>query len=159
MTDALERIEQEFEVFRSLVEHCANQATTNMADIRNAYDRFYWLRERYEHEADAGHLSQTEQAAPGNVFGDNKFIASVGRVRGISNHVETGDVESLDPNNVSFTLTPASSALAVFAAPCVKLTDKQGQIQHINHLSWLTHAVDYITRAMAKAKASRTNAP
>jgi hypothetical protein len=94
--------------------------------------------------------SPTEEAALRNVFRENKFIESVGRVRGISAHVVTGDVELLDPDNDRFTLTPKSSAAAVFAAGCVRLTDKQEQIQRLNHLRWLTKAVDLIGRAIAK---------
>jgi hypothetical protein len=35
MTDSLERIEKAFEQFRSLVEHCRNEATSDMADIQS----------------------------------------------------------------------------------------------------------------------------
>jgi hypothetical protein len=91
MTDGLERIDEAFEEFRSLVEHCRNEAKSDMADIRDAYERFYRLRERYEHEDEARTLSQTEEAALRKVFREDKFIESVGRVRGVSAHVETGD--------------------------------------------------------------------
>src|SRR6478672_11917974 len=121
MTDGLERIEKEFEVFRSKVEHCRDEANSNMADIRDAYHRFYSLCERYEHEDEAGTLSPTEAAALRKVFRENKFIASVGFVRGIGAHVVTGDVELLDPDYKAFTLTPASSEAAVFAGRCVRL--------------------------------------
>jgi len=86
------------------------------------------------------------------VFREDKFIASVGRVRGISAHVETGDVELLDPDTNCFPLTAKSSAAALFAARSVHPTDKQGQIQRINHLRWLTEAVNRIDRAITKAK-------
>ena len=52
-----------FEEFRSLVEHCRNEAMSNMADIRDAYKRFYRLRERYYHEDKAGIVSAIEAAA------------------------------------------------------------------------------------------------
>jgi hypothetical protein len=152
MTDALKRIEEEFEEFRSLVEHCRNEATPDMAVIKDAYDRFYRLSERYEHEHDAHTLSPTEEAALRKVFKKNKVIESVGRLRAIGAHVETGDVELLDPNKVSFTLTAASSEAALFAAPCVNLTDKKGQIIRINHIRWLTEAVDRIARAWQRLK-------
>jgi hypothetical protein len=76
-----------------------------MGDIRDAYERFYRLRERYNYEANARALSQTEEAALRRVFENDKSIESVGRVRGISEHVETGCVDLLDTDNVSFTLT------------------------------------------------------
>jgi len=58
----------------------------------------------------------------------------------------------LDPDKNSFRLTAKSSAAALFAAPYVRLTDKQGQIQRINHLRWLTEAENRIARAITKAK-------
>jgi len=96
MTGSLERIKKEFKEFHSLVDHCRNDAT--IAEIRNAYDCFYRLRERYLYEDEAGTLSPTEEAALKG-FREDKFIESVDRMRGISAHVETGDVELLDPDN------------------------------------------------------------
>jgi hypothetical protein len=84
MSGRLERIEQEFEAFRSKVEHCRDEANSNMADIRNAYDRIYSLSQRYLYESNAHTLSPTEEAALRKVFREDKFIASVGKVRGIS---------------------------------------------------------------------------
>ena len=52
-----------FEEFRSLVEHCRDEAMSNMADIRDAYKRFYRLCERYHHEDKAGVVSASEGAA------------------------------------------------------------------------------------------------
>ncbi len=46
-----------------MVEHCRNEAMSNMADIRDAYERFYRLRERYYHEDKAGTLSPIRLAA------------------------------------------------------------------------------------------------
>jgi Tfp pilus assembly protein PilE len=156
MTDGLERIDEAFEEFRFLVEHCRNEAKSDMADIRDAYERFYRLRERYEHEDEARTLSQTEEAALRKVFREDKFIERVGRVRGVSAHVETGDVELLDPDKVGFTLTAKSSAAAMFAERCAHLTDKQGQIQRLNHLKWLTEAEARIARAIANAREGRS---
>jgi hypothetical protein len=152
MTDSLGRIKREFEAFRSKVSDCRDLTRSDMADIRDAYERFYHLCERYDYEKEAGTLSPTEEAALRKVFSKNKFIVSVGRVRGIGAHVETGDVELLDPDKNSFRLTAKSSAAALFAAPYVRLTDKQGQIQRINHLRWLTEAENRIARAITKAK-------
>jgi hypothetical protein len=97
-----------------------------MEDIRDAYERFYRLRERYEHESNARTLSQTEEEALSKVFREDKFIESVGRVRGISAHVETGDVELLGLDKVAFRLTAESSAAAVYAARCVHLDRHAG---------------------------------
>jgi len=129
-----------------------DEAKSDMEDIRDAYERFYRLRERYEHESNARTLGQTEEEALRKVFREDKFIESVGRVRGISAHVETGDVELLGLDKVAFRLTAESSAAAVYAARCVHLTDTQGRIQRINHLNWLTEAENRIARAIAKAK-------
>ena len=133
MTDSLELIEKEFEQFRSLVEHCRSEAKPDMANIRDAYERFYRLCERYDHEDAAGALSKIEEAALRKVFRENKFIESVGRVRGISTHVETGDVELLDPDKVRFTLTAKSSAAAMFAAPNPDARFDLGTSGHITY--------------------------
>lgn len=155
MTGRLERIEKAFEEFRSKVADCRNEATSDMADIRHAYERFSRLRERrerYEHEANERTLSPTEHAALRKVFEDDKFIESVGKVRGISEHVETGDVELLDTDNVRVTITAKSSAAVVFAARTALLIDNQGQIFRLNHLKWLEEAERRIGRAIAKAR-------
>jgi hypothetical protein len=162
MSDSLERIEKAFEEFRSKVAECCDETNPKMADIRDAYERFYRLCERHDHEHDAGTLSPTEDAALRKVFSKHKFIASVGRLRGLSSHVVAGDVELLDPDNNSFTLTPKSSAAAVFAAPRVRLTDKQEQIQVIDHPRWLAKAVEQIalqSPRLKRQRSRRNNAP
>jgi hypothetical protein len=152
MTGRLERIEKAFEEFRSKIADCRHEATSDMADIRDAYERFYRLRERYEHEANERSLSPTEHAALRKVFEGDKFIESVGKVRGISEHVETGDVELFDTDYVSATITAKSSAAVVFAARTALLIDNSGQIYRLNHLKWLTEAENRIARAIAMTK-------
>lgn len=91
MTDGLKRIEKEFGAFRSKVADCRDEAS-DMGDIRDAYGRFNRMRDRYKHEADKAHsLNPTETKALSKVFKEDVFIDSVGRIRGISEHVETGD--------------------------------------------------------------------
>ena len=49
---------------------------SDMADVRDAYDRFYRLCERYEREYEAHTLSAIEEAALRKVFREDKFIES-----------------------------------------------------------------------------------
>ena len=60
--------------------------------------RVYRLRERYRYEEKARSLSPTADAALRKVFEDDAFIRAW--VRGISEHVETGDFQLLDTDNV-----------------------------------------------------------
>jgi hypothetical protein len=150
MTDGLERIEKLFEKVRSKVAHCRNEATSDMADIQDAYSRLYRLRERYRYEAPT--LDPTERAALRKVFEDDTFIEGMGRVRGIGDHVETGCVVLRHIDNSPFTVTAASSAAAVFADRCVDLPDTDGHRHRVDHLEWLTEAEQRIGRAIEKAK-------
>jgi len=51
MTGRFDRIEKAFEDLRSKVEHCRDEANSNMADIQDAYNRLDILRNRYKYEA------------------------------------------------------------------------------------------------------------
>jgi hypothetical protein len=85
MTDSLERIQKAFEDFRSLVEHCRNEAMSDMADIRDAYARLNRLRNRYQREQK--NLDAAERDALRKVFEEDNFITNMLIVRVISEHV------------------------------------------------------------------------
>jgi hypothetical protein len=150
MTDGLKRIEKEFEAFRSEVAECRDDAW-DMADIREAYDRFSRLRNRYDHEMRTAHsLSPTEAKALSKVFDKDVFIESVGRIRGISEHVETGEVVLHHINGSPFRVRAESSAAAVFASDSIDLIDTNGTSQHIGHPQWLNEMERLISHAFAK---------
>jgi hypothetical protein len=112
MTDSLERIESEFQLFRDKVGQCRNRMgdiREAMGDIRNAYDRLYYTAQRYEHEAKARSLSKTEYAALSKVFEEDMFIISMLKVRGISNHVVMGTVTLYPVDSSPFEITSKSS--------------------------------------------------
>ena len=153
MSEGLGTIERLFQEFRSKVVHCRNKANSDMADIQDAYSRHYRLRERYRYEAPT--LNSTEKAALRKVFEDDKFIAGIGKVRGIGDHVETGCVVLRHIDNSPFTVTAASSAAAVFADRCVHLYDTDGRQHRIDHLEWLTEAEQRIGRAIENARGAR----
>jgi hypothetical protein len=121
-----------------------------MADIRDAYDRPYRLRERYKREAPT--LSPTQKSALQKVFEEDVFIEGMCKMRGIGAHVETGLTVLRQTDNSPFEVNAASSAAAVFADRCVYLTDTDGECQRIDHLERLTVAEERIARAIAKAK-------
>jgi len=158
MADGFERIEKAFEQFRSLVEHCRNEATSDMADIQDAYNRLNRLRGRYD--AEKKKLDSAERDALQKVFEEDNFIANMLIVRVIGEHVLRSEGAILSyPDNSTFSITSASSAAAVFKDRCVNLTDTNGVKRPWDHLRQLTAAIDRIARAMAKAKASCTDAP
>ena len=157
MTDSLKRIEKAFEQFRSLVEHCRNEATSDMADIQDAYNRLNRLRDRYLKQKG---LDPAERDALRKVFEEDNFIANMLSVRVISEHVLRTEGATLSyPDNSTFSITSASSAARVFEDRCVYLLDTKGGERRWDHLQQLTEAVDRVGRAMAKAKTSRTDAP
>jgi hypothetical protein len=81
------------------------------------------------------------------VFEHHVFIDSMGKIRGIGEHVHMGDAVVLrDINNVPFTVTPASSAELVFSAPVVQLPDIDGESHRLDHVEYLTRAEHLINR-------------
>jgi hypothetical protein len=159
MTGRFDRIEEAFEDFRSKVVELCDGPNLKKADIQDAYDRLNRLRDRYWHEAyRARSLNSTEREALQKVFEENAFIEGMCKLRVIAHHV-TGDLLIYDINYSAFELVAGTSGATAFAKPRVTLIDKNGQSHDIDHLKSLTQAVDLIARAMAKAKASRTDAP
>jgi hypothetical protein len=153
MSDGLKRVGKEVKAFSSKVAQCRNEDNSDMSDIQDAYSRLIRARDRYLYEA-KHRLAAAEKAALQKVFEDDKFIEGMGKVRGIADHVEIGEVIIRDTNNAPFTITPASSAAAVFADRCVNLTDVEGVTHRWDHLEVLTEADDRVTRALKNAKGS-----
>jgi hypothetical protein len=74
----------------------------------------------------ARYLSPAENAALSRVFYDDAFIEGMGRVRGIADHVETGETVLRHTDGSAFTITAATSSAVLFASRLVYLTDKEG---------------------------------
>ena len=89
----------------------------------------------------ARYLSPAENAALSRVFYDDAFIEGMGRVRGIADHVETGETVLRHTDGSAFTITAATSSAVLFASRLVYLTDKEGVRQPWDHLKQLTEAV------------------
>jgi hypothetical protein len=153
MSEAFEKIERSMDAFGKSVEHFAE--TLEPHAMKNAYDSFYRVRDRYTWHAKSEnrHLDAGEFEALRNVFEDD-FIKGMGRLRNILTHVETGDVELYYPHGPKFTLTAASSAEVVGASTNVTVSDKAGNGQRIEHLKWLEEAIRRIDKAISKARGS-----
>ena len=152
MTEGLKRVEQEAQEFRDKVEQCRDKANSSMADIKDAYSRLHRLRDRYQYEAHKVlSLEPGEKEALRKVFEDDTFIKGMGKVRGISEHVEMGEVV-LRQTDGSALKSQLPSAAAVFADRCVHLFDTAGDRHRVDHLERLTEAERRISRAMAKAR-------
>jgi len=100
----------------------------------------------------ARYLSPAENAALSRVFYDDAFIEGMGRVRGIADHVETGETVLRHTDGSAFTITAATSSAVLFASRLVYLTDKEGVRQPWDHLKQLTEAERRIRKAFARAK-------
>jgi hypothetical protein len=123
-----------------------------MADIQDAYDRLDRLRNRYKYEADkARSLDSAEREALEKVFEKNSFIEGMCKSRVIGHHV-TGDLLLYDINHSPFELAASTSGASLYANRRVSVSDKKGERHDIDHLKSLTQAVDYIAKAIAKAK-------
>ena len=101
-----------------------------------------------------GRFTQDQPWLSPKVFEANEFIEGIGRLRGIAEHVETGNVTLRDVHNRPYTITSASSAALVFKAPVVNLTDTTGVVHRLDHIEYLTKADRHIKRAFQRANES-----
>jgi hypothetical protein len=151
MTKGLERIGKRVQAFSNKVAQC--RATKDMDEIEDAYGRFHRAKDRYRYEAyKEPSLDPAELKALQKVFEENEFIEGVGRIRGIAEHVETGEVTLRDTHNRPYTITSESSAEAVFKGRVVNLPDKAGTFHRLDHIEYLTKADWHIKQAFQRAK-------
>ena len=147
MSRDFEKIVGDYEAFRSGVARC--HETKDVNDIRDAYGRFYRVRDRYN--STKANLDAWERDFLRKVLEEDEFIEGMGRLRGISEHVETGNTELRHPHGEPFELTPASSAAILFESHRVYVTDVDGKPQLIDHLDRLAKAQERLAKAISKA--------
>ena len=150
LTDALKRIEGDFQDFCSEIENC--RQSNAPADYRDGYGRFGRMFDLHEREETKRNLSQSEYKILDNAFKNDGFIKGVMILRNVSEHVEVADLTIHTNKNVPVTLINGSSAAAVFSAPIVPLCTTAGDVYRLNHLEMLTEAKTRIQRAITKAK-------
>jgi hypothetical protein len=126
-----------------------------MAEIEDAYGRLNRARDRYKYEAyKEPSLGPAELKALRKVFEEDGFIEGMGKLRGIAEHVETGNVTLRDIHSSPYEITAASSAAVVFKHPQVNVYDTAGVLRRLDHLQYLTEADNRIKRAFKRAKES-----
>ena len=141
MSDRLERIRIEVRAFSEAVAKCRD-ANSTMLDIKNAYTQLYRVQKRFVHEAyKEKSLSPAEIDALSKALEGNVFIKSMMDVRAISDHVFKREGAVLyRPDKSFFEITSSSSEAALMASPRVDLPDKNGGLQHWNHVQNLIAA-------------------
>ena len=154
MTDsskALQRIEVYFEEFCTGVRDCINAEFFVRADLLDAYDRLARLRDRFKKEKN--NLDPGALAALTKVFENNVFIHGMMNIRQVAEHVKKRGEELViyTADNRPITLNAVLSAMPMFAASRVTLTDITGSPYHLDHLRMLREAEKRITKAMNKA--------
>ena len=157
MSDALARIEEDFQEYRDGVERCRSSKTEDRFSAsvwKDAYDRLYRLSNRYLKEKKDGDLNKPEREECFKVFENDGFIISLlSSNRVVGSHVQKrGSLEIRTASGAPVTLVAGTSALAMFAAPVVALPTNKGNLHRIDHLADLEEAERRIARAFDKLR-------
>ena len=115
------------------------------------YARLSRLRDRFK--AEKHNLDPSALAALSKVFENDTFIKGMMTIRQVGEHVKKrgNDLVIWTTANKPITLGTESSAMAMFSASHVTLTDIAGNPYHLDHLQMLGEAEERITNAMSKA--------
>ena len=152
-SEALQRIEDDFDAFRQKVDLCRNSETCTGGDIRDAYSRLNRLRERYELERDKGNLTYSQRQELENTLEYDVFLKGLMQLRQISEHVKLKSEPVIRTvGNAPIRLDQESSAAGVFAKATVFLTQNNGAPYRCDHLEKLEEAVKRIGRALQRAR-------
>lgn len=152
MTEALARIEQDFEAFRDAVVRCRSAVVFRRADLQDAYGRLARVRDRYLKEKDA--LDPSERPALEKAMESDTFFRGMMDFRQVGEHVtKRRELTIRTVDNVPIHLDFDTSAMAAFAAPIVTLPDTQGVQHRIDHLKLLNEAEKRIGAALGRVRA------
>ena len=110
------------------------------------------MRDRFKAEKDT--LNPSALAALSKVFEKDTFVKGTMNIRQVGEHVRKrgDDLVIWTTGNAPITLDAESSAMSMFSASCVTLTDILGKPHPLDHLQILQEAEKRITKAMSKAK-------
>jgi hypothetical protein len=153
MTEALERIRDDFRDFSDGISRCRTPPFT-AADIKDAYARLSRIKERYDHEKGKRALDALELQAFRKVFEDDRFIEGMLNGRQIAEHVTKrigGGPVLYTPGIYPVPLSVQTSARAFFADHIYRAIDAQGHVTFFNHLDQLEEAKRRIESAITHA--------
>jgi hypothetical protein len=156
----LERIAAEVDAFRRSLDDCRGSTDPFIRSerLKKAHIALGTLWNRYKHEKE--YLNSGQRVALEKVFEKYKFIQGMMELRRVAEHVTLPEGPLIYTiGNAPVQLTPESSALAVFAAPIVRLPDDKGTIHEVDHLQRLEVAERRIGDALAKARLARARRP
>ncbi|MFQ6018721.1 MAG: hypothetical protein ACE5KF_11065, partial [Kiloniellaceae bacterium] len=150
-SEAFQRIEGYFDEFCKGVDVCLMTDLFVRGDLLDAYGRLARLRDRFK--AEKHNLNPAALAALSKVFEHDTFIKGMMHIRQVGEHVKKrgGQLVIWTTGNEPITLDAESSAMAVFSASPVTLTDIHGNPHPLDHLEMLREAEKRITNAMSKA--------
>jgi len=152
-TDALNRVERDYEAFSEGVARCQGAPSYTPADYQDAYERLYRLKQRFMKEQKAKSLGQSEYKALSKVFEKDRFIDSLLDIRNVSAHVlKGGDLAISTKDNELFNLPIETSAGALFAESRPVMNDISGEPRSVDHQKILEEAKRRVERAICKAK-------
>ena len=152
-SEALQRIESYFDEFCKGVKDCLTTQLFVRGDLLDAYSRLARLRDRFR--AEKNNLNPSALAALSKVFENDTFIKGMMHIRQVGEHVKRRGVDDLviwTTGNAPITLSAETSAMSMFSAFCVTVTDNLGKPHPLNHLQMLQEAEKRITKAMSKTK-------
>ena len=155
MTDALDRIEADFNSFRSKLGEC--RQSNSPEHYQDAYGRFGRMVEGFDREAKKGNLSKSELAALQKVFRSH-LIESVMEIWQVSKYVERRNDFEIQTHDGSFlAISQGASALSffpdsMFSGGAVMVPGPNGHKVRVEHLAQLEAAALKIEKAFATAK-------
>jgi hypothetical protein len=152
-SQALQRIEDDFNEFRQQLEKCRQASSFEPVDWRNSYSSLVRVLERFKKEKKD--LTDSERKELSNVFHKNKFISQMAEMRHVSDHIErTKSFTLYTPDKQPWTFDVGSSARSFFCSPDPYVSDVGGIMRHIEHRMWLEKWESTVAQAIARAKRS-----
>lgn len=154
-SETLRRIEMYFEDFRSAIEKCRSAKAFIAADWQDAYTRLARLRERFMIERTE--LDRLQYQALAKVFEDDSFTKGMLEIRQVGEHIKRRHQFTIRTvRNEPIALDPESSAMAVFSASIVTLSDIDGNPWHIDHIEMLQEMEKRVASALKRARGVAT---
>jgi hypothetical protein len=151
VTDALRKIEEDFEAFSDLLSRCRSADVFKRADWMDAYGRLVMVWDRYWKERAL--LTSNERTALQKVFENDAFIKGLSDLRQIGQHViKRGRPVIRTVHNAPIELDFETSARSAFAGRSVRVPDVDGKTHRIDHEEMLLEAERRIRAALIAAR-------
>lgn len=155
MSEGFERIVRDAQEFFEGIERCRTNSSFSAGDVKDAYNRLSWLRNRYLHERDNNKgLEQHELQAFEKVLENDHFIEGMLKTaRQIAEHVTMSGQEAvaLFTPTARIDIPVETSSGAFFEGAHLVVHDDDGRTHYVGHLIQLEEAERRIQKAVERA--------